>query len=241
MNEEGINEEDIKEKDMKEKDIRGENVRGEDVREEVIKEQVRKEEDIIKETWSSMSFGKKLEYLWMYYKSWLFAAVILAGVICLGVSMYKGMHTKILLNAVVIGGDSQKAEWLEESFARYAGFEEKDGVVRVRANIPDDKGGATSKTALTTLMGANAVDVLVCSESVFQEYAVQDGFLNMEEFLGEKAADYGEAVSDYGVLLSSGNILEQEDMTSYDKIYVAVPVNSQNMENAAKFIEYLQQ
>ena len=138
MNEEGINEEDIKEKDMKEKDIRGE-----DVREEVIKEQVRKEEDIIKETWSSMSFGKKLEYLWMYYKSWLFAAVILAGVICLGVSMYKGMHTKILLNAVVIGGDSQKAEWLEESFARYAGFEEKDGVVRVRANIPDDKGGAT--------------------------------------------------------------------------------------------------
>ncbi len=216
--------------------MNAEDRKGENIREEVIKE-----EDIIKETWGSMSFGKKLEYLWMYYKSWLFAAVILVGVICLGVSMYKGMHTKILLNAVVIGGDSQKAEWLEESFFQYAGFEEKDGVVRIRANIPDDKGGNTSKTALTTLMGANAVDVLVCSKSVFEEYAVQDGFVDMKEFLGEKAAEYGEAVSDYGVLLTSGNILEREDMTSYDEIYVAVPVNSQNPENAAKFIQYLMQ
>ncbi len=113
--------------------------------------------------------------------------------------------------------------------------------MRVRANIPDDKGGNTSKTALTTLMGANAVDVLVCSKSVFEEYAVQDGFVDMKEFLGEKAAEYGEAVSDYGVLLTSGNILEREDMTSYDEIYVAVPVNSQNPENAAKFIQYLMQ
>jgi hypothetical protein len=207
-----------------------------DIREEVVKE-----EDIIKETWGSMSFGKKLEYLWMYYKSWLFAAVILVGLICLGVNMYKGMHTKVLLNAVVIGGDSQKAQWLEEAFVEFAGIEEKDGEVRIRANIPDDKGGATSKTALTTLLGANAVDVLVCSESVFYEYADQEGFLEIEELLGENPAGYGDAVSDYGVLLKSGNILEQEAMTSYDKIYAAVPVNSKNPKTAVKFIEFLLQ
>ena len=113
----------------------------EDIREENIREEVVKEEEIVKETWGTMSVWKKLEYLWMYYKSWLFAAVILVGLICLGVTMYKGMHTKVLLNAVVIGGDSQKAQWLEESFAEYAGIGEKDGEVRVRANIPDDKGG----------------------------------------------------------------------------------------------------
>ncbi|GFI44421.1 hypothetical protein IMSAGC018_02102 [Lachnospiraceae bacterium] len=207
-----------------------------DIREEVVKE-----EDIIKETWGNMSFGKKLEYLWMYYKSWLFAAVILVGLICLGVNMYKGMHTKVLLNAVVIGGDSQKAQWLEEAFVEFAGIEEKDGEVRIRANIPDDKGGATSKTALTTLLGANAVDVLVCSESVFYEYADQEGFLEIEELLGENPAGCGDAVSDYGVLLKSGNILEQEAMTSYDKIYAAVPVNSKNPKTAVKFIEFLLQ
>lgn len=207
---------------------------GEDIREEVIRE-----EDIVRETWGTMTAGKKLEYLWMYYKSWLFAAVILIGLICLGVTMYKGIHTKVLLNAVVIGGDSQKAQWLEESFARYAGIGEKEGEVRVRANIPDDKGGATSKTALTTLMGADAVDVLVCSESIFEEYADQDGFFEMKTLLDENGSEYSGTLSTYGVLLDSGNILEQEAMTSYDKIYVAVPVNSQNQEMAAKFIEYL--
>lgn len=200
-----------------------------------------KEEDIIKETWESMTFGKRLEYLWMYYRAWLFAAIILAGLVCLGVTMYKGMHTKVLLNAVVIGGDSQKAEWLKDSFSQYAGIREKDGEVRVRANIPDDKGGTTSKTALTTLMGADAVDVLVCSESVFLEYADQEGFMNMDELLGENGVAYGGTASDYGVLLEAGNILEKEAMTSYDTIYVAVPVNSQNPEMAAKFIEYLLQ
>ncbi len=88
-------------------------------------------------------------------------------------------------------------------------------------------------------MGADAVDVLVCSESVFEEYADQDGFLDMETLLDENGAGYSGTLSAYGVLLDSGNILEQEAMTSYDKIYVAVPVNSQNPETAAKFIEYL--
>lgn len=209
--------------------------------EDDVSRKVVKEEDIIKGTWGTMTFGKKLEYLWMYYKSWLFAAAILVGLICLGVTMYKGMHTKILLNAVVIGGDSRKAEWLEEAFSQYAGIGEKDGEVRVRANIPDDKGGTTSKTALTTLMGADAVDVLVCSESVFEEYADQDGFMDMEELLGENGVDDGGTGSDFGVLLESGNILEKEAMISYDKIYAAVPINSQNPEMAAKFIEYLLQ
>ena len=207
---------------------------GEDIRDEGIKE-----ENIIKETWGTMTLGKKLEYLWMYYKSWLFAAVIFIGLICVGVTMYKGIHTKVLLNVVVIGGDSQKAQLLGDSFARFAGIGEKDVEVRVRANIPDDKGGATSKTALTTLMGADAVDVLVCSESVFEEYADQDGFLDMKTLLEEDGAGYVGTLSAYGLLLERGNILEQEAMTSYDIIYAAVPVNSQNPEMAAKFIEFL--
>ena len=77
---------------------------GEDIRDEVIKE-----ENIIKETWGTMTLGKKLEYLWMYYKSWLFAAVIFIGLICVGVTMYKGIHTKVLLHGVVIGGEIVRA------------------------------------------------------------------------------------------------------------------------------------
>lgn len=206
-----------------------------------IREGTGKEEEIVREIWGTMTFARKLEYLWMYYKGWLFVALLCVGVFCLGVTMYRGIHTTVLLNAVVVGGDSLRAEWLGESFARYAGISEKDGEVRVRANIPDDKGGATSKTALTTLMGANAVDVLVCSESIYEEYAGQDGFLDMKEVLGDRAEESADAAGDYGVLLRPGNILEKEELTSYDKIYVAVPVGCQNPEMAARFVEYLLQ
>ena len=128
-----------------------------------------KEEDIVKAAWGTMTLGKKLEYLWMYYKGWLAGALCLVLVVSVGVTMYKGMHTTVLLNAVVIGGDDLKAEWLMESFAQYAEIGEKDGVVQIRTNIPDDGGGMMSTTALTTLMGADAIDVLVCPADVYED------------------------------------------------------------------------
>ncbi|MCI9381030.1 MAG: hypothetical protein HFG88_08285 [Dorea sp.] len=201
----------------------------------------KKEEDIVKETWGSMTAGKKIEYLWMYYKGWLAGAVCVVLAVCLGVTMYKGRHTNVFLNVIVVGGDNLKAEWLAEEFSQYADIDGKEGIVRVRANIPDDGGGMTSTTALTTLMGAGAVDVLICPERVYEEYGSQGGFQDMGEVLGERAGDYGEAVLDSGVCLKGGNILEQEEMVAYDKVYAALPVNGQNQETAARFIEYLLQ
>ncbi len=201
----------------------------------------KKEEDIVKETWGSMTAGKKIEYLWMYYKGWLAGAVCVVLAVCLGVTMYKGRHTNVFLNVIVVGGDNLKAEWLAEEFSQYADIDGKEGIVRVRANIPDDGGGMTSTTALTTLMGAGAVDVLICPERVYEEYGSQGGFQDMGEVLGERAGDYGEAVLDSGVCLKGGNILEQEEMVTYDKVYAALPVNGQNQETAARFIEYLLQ
>ena len=200
-----------------------------------------KEEDIVKAAWGTMTLGKKLEYLWMYYKGWLAGALCLVLAVSVGVTMYKGMHTTVLLNAVVIGGDDLKAEWLMESFAQYAEIGEKDGVVPIRTNIPDDGGGMMSTTALTTLMGADAIDVLVCPADVYEDYDGHDGFFNMKEILGEKAEEYGDAVLENGVCLKAGNILEKEQMTAYEEIYVAIPVNSQNPETAVKFVEYLLQ
>lgn len=213
---------------------------GHDKKEET-KENVLREEDIVKETWASMTAGKKLEYLWMYYKGWLFGAICVVLAIFFGIMMYRGRHTTVFLNVVVVGGDNLKAEWLAESFSQYAGIDEKDGIVRVRTNIPDDGGGMTSTTALTTLIGAGAVDVLICPEKIYEEYGSQGGFQDMGQVLGEEVKDCREAVLDNGVCLKDGNILEQEEMTSYDKIYAAIPVNCPNQETAVCFIEYLLQ
>ena len=47
--------------------------------------------------------GKKVEYLWTYYKIWLIILAVVIGVIHLGCTMYKGRHTTVLLNVAVTG------------------------------------------------------------------------------------------------------------------------------------------
>ena len=152
-------------------------------------------------------------------------AVILAvviGVIYLGCTMYKGRHTTVLLNVAVTGGDSQKAEELNKDFCKYAGIDEKDGIIRIQANIPEDGGSLSSKTALTTLVGADAVDVLICREDVYQEYKKQDGF--------QETIDFPE-----------DNMLKKKKIISYDDAHAAIMVNAQNQKMAEKFISYLEQ
>ena len=73
-----------------------------------------------------MTFMQKLEYIWMYYKVWLFGVLFLVAVIWLGITMYQGTHTKVLLNVAVIEGDSGKAEKLAEEFTEYAGISKKE-------------------------------------------------------------------------------------------------------------------
>ena len=173
-------------------------------------------------SFKSMPTGKKIEYLWMYYKIWLavFAAVI--GVIYLGVTMYKGRHTTVLLNVAVTGGSPEQAEQLSKDFCQYAGIEKKDGIIRMQANIPEDGGSMTSKTALTTLVGADAVDVLICGEDVYKEYDKQNGFQKTIEF-------------------SKENILKKKKIICYDDAHAAIMVNAKNQKMAEKFLEYLEQ
>lgn len=158
----------------------------------------------------------------LYYKIWLVILAVVIGVIYLGCMMYKGRHTTVLLNVAVTGGDSQKAEELNKDFCKYAGIDEKDGIIRIQANIPEDGGSLSSKTALTTLVGADAVDVLICREDVYQEYKKQDGF--------QETIDFPE-----------DNMLKKKKIISYDDAHAAIMVNAQNQKMAEKFISYLEQ
>ena len=70
-----------------------------------------------------MPLGKKVEYLWMYYKIWLVILAVIIGVISLGCTMYKGSPTTVILNLAFPGVDSHKAEELNKDFCKYAGID----------------------------------------------------------------------------------------------------------------------
>ena len=76
---------------------------------------------------------------------------------------------------------------------------------------------------------------------MYEEYGSQDGFLDMRELLGDRAKEYEDMLTDHGICLRSGNLAQKEELTAYDEVYVAIPVNSQNPEMAVRFVEYLLQ
>lgn len=192
-----------------------------------------------KKLFKMMTFGKKIEYLWMYYKAWFAGFLIFLGAVCLVITMYRGMHTTVLLNVAIVGGDNNQAATLAEDFAGYARISKKDGEIRVKANLPDESSGSSLKTALTTLMGADVLDVLICSEGIYEEYSGQEGFVSTEELFGERADSYRNYVLDDAVCIGADSVLGRQKMVRYDKIYAAVSVNCKNPEMAAKFLYYL--
>lgn len=186
-----------------------------------------------KKYFKEMTLRKKAEYLWMYYKGAFAAVILIVCAVWIGITMYRGRHTAVALNVFVAGGNAQTAEWIEEDFTSYRKIEEKEGIVRIKAGLPEAGGNETTKMALTTLIGADAVDVLVCSKEIYEEYHSQDAFLPMSELLGEDTE-----LKD-AVVLGEDTVLIREGQVGYETIYAAVPVNCQNKEMAAGFLDYL--
>lgn len=186
----------------------------------------------------SLNFGEKIEYLWMYYKMWLVAAVCVAAGIYLAFSMYRGSQENVVLNVAIVGGSNQDTDELVKDFKAYAGIDGKNDVVRVQANIPADGGSMTSKTALTTLIGANAVDVMICPEDIYQEYKAQDGFVSLGD-LPSYESDMTIRNQKDIVVLENNEFLKNTVGVPYEKAYIGVLINAQHKENAKTFIKYL--
>ena len=188
----------------------------------------------IKKMFEAMTLKKKLEYIWMYYKGVFAAALLIIFAVWLGVTMYKGRTAAVALNVVIAGGDTRTAEWIEKDFTDYGGLTGGDGAVHIKAGLPESGEDPVTKTALTTLIGAEAVDVLICDKDIYREYHEQGGFLTMAEVLGE------DADSEDALMLGKDNILAREGLIGYEAAYAAVPVNCRHKETAGAFLRYLQ-
>lgn len=166
---------------------------------------------------------KKIEYLWMYYKVWLLIPILIIAAIYLGVTMYRGQQMNVVANVVIVGGNAmneESMEELEEAFKTCLSADGKYDTVRIQANVPDDGGSINTNTALTTLVGAEAVDVLICSESIFREYEKQGGFSG-------------------NTLVLKGNAKEKFGVT-YEDVYIGIMVNAAHPEEAKRIVEYLE-
>lgn len=194
----------------------------------------------MKEKMEGMTFIQKVDYLWTYYKIWLLVPIGLGVLIYIACSAYRASQENELVSAIVVGSMAQDTEKIQEEIKEYIGKTGKNDVVRMHMNIPADQLSKTSQVALTTLIGAEAVDVLIGPRDVYEHFSGQGGFVPVEEFLGEgQLQNAGTTEKGDALKISDSNFLREDLGTPYNEVYIGVFINAPHKEGAAQFVQYV--
>lgn len=194
------------------------------------------------ETFCSLQGGKKLEYLWSYYK---FVLVIFLGVILVlytGSVMIKNSMEHTVLSVVLVDSaktDEKAAKALEKWLLKELGFEGKHDHIEVVLSVTSsgtEENTAKRRVALSTVGGA---DLVICNESVYEEYARQNAFADMKETAGAEYELYQEYLEEGKLELENCGTSILSDYIEYSPAYVCVLEHSQNKENAWAVIKKL--
>lgn len=207
------------------------------------RESAREEREKLK----GLSFGKKLEYIWEYYKAVfaiiLFAAVIIAFI----VRLISGLGTVTELSVAWINAQESEGQLqsMEEEFRKFGGWE--DGKQKV---VFDDSYAihpgqtdpmtAISQAKITTDIQAKMLDVMVMTEDVYKNYLEMGAFVDMKEVLGKEFSDsHQELLTEEGYALKLTDSIRLKSLYGEEPVYLAVTVRAKNTDNVEKFVKYL--
>lgn len=195
----------------------------------------------MREKMRGMTLLQKIDYLWTYYKIWLLVPVGIGIVIYMGCSIYRTKTENILVNAVVVGSTLRSTEELSQDVKEYMGEDGRHDVVTVQTNIPDDNMGQASMVALSTVVGAETVDVIVCPEKVYEHFSSQDGFEDMSKLFGETGQKEGLELTEEGdaLKITDSKFLQEKLGTPYKEVYIGVLINAPHEKGADQFVQYV--
>ena len=97
-----------------------------------------------------------------------------------------------------------------------------------------------SQMAFTTKVSARAVDVLIGSEDYMDGFEFKDEyFMDLTELLPEDVYQvFGEQDDKYSITIDSDELAEELEVT-YEPVKIGVLANSENVENAVKWLTKL--
>lgn len=170
-----------------------------------------------KEKLGQMTRKEKWEYFWMYDKVWLLVPLILIAALCLGITIYRNVTKDILLQVVVADADSGDYEDLESQFKSYIGEEGANQTVEFNGNLNMET--YEGEIAFSALMGAEGVDVVICTERFYREE-------------GE------DVLEKYAEIPADSKYMEKLGI-SYQPVCACIVANAPNREHAEQFIEML--
>lgn len=192
----------------------------------------------------SMNFWGKLQYIWAYYKAPIFGLIGVIVILSVIKDAYDNSKINTALAITVIDSLGSDYETVQKDVETVLGVDEDEyQVVSLEQNLNTTEGGQElnpyGQMALVTKIEAKAIDVMVMPENYYESLDVSGYFAEIKEVLGEETyASFGSDADSYHVTVSSEEFAEKFGIP-YDPVCIAVLANSENKENAAKWISSL--
>ena len=182
----------------------------------------------------------RLEYLWQYYKAVLVAVIAVVLVVYTVAVMIRGAMQDTLLSIVVVDSEitsDEAASELEKGILDIIGTGGKHDYVETvltATSVENDENIMKLRVSLST---AGEADVVICGEKVYEEYASQGAFADMEDVLGDAYDSFAEYMTDGQIDLAKCPDSFLDKYVGYSPAYLCVLSHSEHMENAAELIK----
>lgn len=195
--------------------------------------------------------GKKLDYIWTYYKIQICVVVF----ICIVVGYFgyaKWTQKEIGFQALLFDiHTNYQREQLETEFASFAGIDRSVEEVIVDPSLLLEDAASNyamaSQAKFYSLIGTSDLDVSVMRESNFINYAKADAFLDLSQILTKeelsmfpdlKCSGNGAVIGIYVQNLPKIHSLEGY-ASENEKAVAGIMYNTTHLERAKKFLFYL--
>ena len=207
----------------------------------------------IREEWAAfkaLSFRKKLEHIWIYYKWYILAA---AAVICVLVSILGTVannRKETLISGIFINNSTSPEGYacLAEDFWEYCGADadQKAELVTGRsidfeAESPSQAEAAAFMT-VTCMIAAKTLDYIITDEASAAHFMEQEVVMDLTQLLTEEALAQWDTIEQDGAVIAlslENTAFAQNYPLAAENSCILVIANAPNPENVVRFLEYL--
>lgn len=196
---------------------------------------------IEREKLKGMGTGKKLQYIWMYYKVHMLCVVLAIGAVCLGVNLYQHAKMETVLSIAVVNAGDFTADEVEKNILDLLNTDNKYAQVSVAQNLMTDETGEDfdyyARIAYVTEIQSATVDVLIMPKELYEHEKDSGMYANLRETFGDEVFESLGAVDDQHLELDGSSSVAQDFGLRYDPVCICLPGNVKNKENALKWIQ----
>lgn len=207
-----------------------------------------------------LSFKKKIEYIWEYYKLWILSITIsLIFIISIVITITKNSSENSILYAAFLNTtlSSEENTSLDEDFIKYIGLTDTSKYLTLDLTMNIDRESndlysMNSNQKLVALIATTEIDVIISDEDNFLSLVSNGGYHDLEKILPtdmlEKYSSslyYTSSQEDnkehpYGIYLQDSTVLKNDSIYPENVVPVfGIPANITDTKTAVLFLEFL--